>query len=70
MMEKVNARRKAREEERERQQKIQETQQQTPPVAGIISLSDPLAHVEMPEAVMDQQINLILNMKFAGYPNQ
>lgn len=70
MMEKVNARRKARQENRERQQNILETQQQTSLVAGAISLSDPLAHVEMSEAVMDRQVNLILSMKFAGYPNQ
>lgn len=69
-MEKVNARRKAREEERERQQKLLETQQQPPSLAGVISLSDPLAHVEMSEAAMDRQVNLILSMKFAGYPNQ
>lgn len=70
MMEKVNARRRAREEERERQQKMLEAQQQTSPLAGVISLTDPLAHVEMSEAVMDRQVNLILSMKFAGYPNQ
>lgn len=70
MMEKMNARRRAREEERERQQKMLEAQQQTSPLAGVISLTDPLAHVEMSEAVMDRQVNLILSMKFAGYPNQ
>ncbi len=35
-----------------------------------MALSDPLAHVEMSEAVMDAQINRILTMKFANYPNK
>lgn len=36
----------------------------------MVALSDPLAHVEMSEAVMDAQIKMVLAMKFAGYPNQ
>lgn len=39
-------------------------------VGGIVTLSDPLAHVEMSEAVMDAQVNILINMKFAGYPNR
>jgi hypothetical protein len=39
-------------------------------VCGIVTLSDQLAHVEMSEAVMDAQVNMLLNMKFAGYPNR
>jgi hypothetical protein len=39
-------------------------------VGGMVALSDPLAHVEMGDAVMDAQVKIVLGMKFAGYPNQ
>jgi hypothetical protein len=40
------------------------------PFSGLISVSDPLAHIEMSEKIMDKQVQLLLNMNFAGYPNQ
>jgi hypothetical protein len=40
------------------------------PISGLISVSDPLAHIEMSEKIMDKQVQLLLNMNFAGYPNQ
>jgi hypothetical protein len=39
-------------------------------VGGIVALSDPLAHIEMSEAIMDKQVQLLINMKFSGYPNK
>lgn len=36
----------------------------------MVALSDPLAHVEMGEAVMDAQVNMLLRMAFAGFPNR
>jgi hypothetical protein len=36
----------------------------------MVALSDPLAHIEMSEAIMDKQVQLLINMKFAGYPNK
>lgn len=69
MMDKVNARRKAREEEKERRIKF-EKEVENQSIGGVMALSDPLAHVEMSEAVMDAQIAILLNMKFGGYPNR
>jgi hypothetical protein len=40
------------------------------PFSGLISVSDPLAHIEMSEKIMDKQVQLLLNMNFAGYSNQ
>jgi hypothetical protein len=36
----------------------------------MVALSDPLAHVEMSEAAMDAQVEMLLRMKFAGFPNR
>ena len=36
----------------------------------MVALNDPLAHIEMSEAVMDRQVNQLLKMKFAGFPNK
>jgi len=36
----------------------------------MVSLNDPLAHIEMSEAIMDRQINKLLSMKFANFPNK
>jgi hypothetical protein len=69
MTEKVNARRKARQEEQERRIKF-EKEVESQQVGGIVALSDALAHVEMSEAVMDAQVNMLLSMKFAGFPNR
>lgn len=39
-------------------------------MGGIIALNDPLAHIQMSQAIMDRQVEHILKMKFAGYPNK
>lgn len=36
----------------------------------MVTLSDQLAHVHMTEAIMDRQINKLLSMKFANFPNK
>lgn len=69
MMEQVEARRKARLEEKERRLQL-EREVERQQIGGMVVLSDPLAHVEMSEAVMDGQVSMLLSMRFAGFPNR
>ena len=39
-------------------------------MVGLVAMNDPLSHVEMSELMMDRQVQHLLKMKFANFPNR